>query len=399
MDTQIADVEHLFRRLPFSVSTRKETESDINAFFEQLFDSSLVRSLIPLQFTSYSFALLDDVTTWKVRSLSNRFYFKSAEERFSNILLSFYYYYRRRLHLFASQQKKFLLDSVGMSNAEIVAYLFNDDTAFRVRVENRESWDFSYSESSHAYSFSIPEILYIRMEKGEPVNYRQHFRAFINDITSVLANGGKEVQLLVSETMVPSLYEKGMDHDKFERTAAGELHKKFYEAIFDEERIYAMCSEMSIALENYYFRHEDKFISRRHIADWIFRLPSIALFSLFHRSWTEYIPALCGHVELKGGKLYGRNLGCFIIGYRDDLSREARSLLRLISDRVSSALSTTITDDLLERMHDHALNSAITQTAARNYAHHIGAHVKMRTTPQEIKKRINDLYPALSLDL
>jgi hypothetical protein len=34
-----------------------------------------------------------------------------------------------------------------------------------------------------------------------------------------------------------------------------------------------------------------------------------------------------------------------------------------------------------------------------HYAHHIGAHVKMRTTPQEIKKRIHELYKGLALDL
>lgn len=61
--------------------------------------------------------------------------------------------------------------------------------------------------------------------------------------------------------------------------------------------------------------------------------------------------------------------------------------------RLSDKLANRIIHDWqIEQVEHHALNSAITQTAARNYAHHIGAHVKMRTTPQEIKKRISDLY-------
>ena len=61
--------------------------------------------------------------------------------------------------------------------------------------------------------------------------------------------------------------------------------------------------------------------------------------------------------------------------------------------RVSDKIANRIIHQMqLGEIEAHALNSAITQTAARNYAHHIGAHVKMRTTPQEIKKRIAELY-------
>ena len=63
-----------------------------------------------------------------------------------------------------------------------------------------------------------------------------------------------------------------------------------------------------------------------------------------------------------------------------------------LSDKLANRI---IHQAQLVEVEHHALNSAITQTAARNYAHHIGAHVKMRTTPQEIKKRIGDLYPDL----
>lgn len=78
--------------------------------------------------------------------------------------------------------------------------------------------------------------------------------------------------------------------------------------------------------------------------------------------------------------------------FKLDFGRTIDELSALVNPYVDRAYYSDENKKNLQAVLREALTSAITQTAARNYAHHIGAHVKMRTTPQEIKKRINDLY-------
>lgn len=83
--------------------------------------------------------------------------------------------------------------------------------------------------------------------------------------------------------------------------------------------------------------------------------------------------------------------GLFMVVRNDALTSIRYWLIdaKRLADKVANRI---VHQMQLEDVERQALNSAITQTAARNYAHHIGAHVKMRTTPQEIKKRIKELH-------
>jgi hypothetical protein len=45
-----------------------------------------------------------------------------------------------------------------------------------------------------------------------------------------------------------------------------------------------------------------------------------------------------------------------------------------------------------DKMYNHALQAAVSSIFARNYAHHIGSHVKHRATLSKIRERVSNIY-------
>lgn len=86
--------------------------------------------------------------------------------------------------------------------------------------------------------------------------------------------------------------------------------------------------------------------------------------------------------------------GLFLVVRNEALKSIGEWLMH--AERLSDKIANRIVHQMqLDEVEHHALNSAITQVTSRNYAHHIGAHIKLRTTPQEIKNRIDGLYNAV----
>jgi len=385
----------LNEKLPFSISRRKGTfHREIDGLLIAFAASKHLWHGEGIDFLSYSYATLENVDNWILSRLKGFFFWGDDPNR--KILLSYYYYYRMKAGG----------ESEG-NNAQVVAALFLDDTSFRVGMVEDGQPEFVPEDEIQAYRITIPWATFLKSTNSTSTPKKQFQIAldeFIDEVNSNL--GHSDHSLLVEEIPEGShAYDsenRFSDLDAFEATRIGAAHRKLYERAFDSTGRDALVANLTAQVLDHARKQPWRMLNdSKPITAWVARLPSIAVFSMFTEGWTEYMPAICGHMDFPNGQRQLRNLGSLVFGYKHDnlVPPETRAYLRMVSVRVSSVVAGSVIEDELQRSHDYALASAITQVLARNYAHHIGAHIKLRTTPKAIKDRLKELYKGQFEDL
>lgn len=379
----------LLGKLPFSISHREGSfRKEIDMFLAEAMEHS---ALGKVDFLSYSYAKLDSLKDWRISSLHNSFFYKDRTEDDPRYLLSLYYHFRKRIDMVDRANGL----GHGENNAEVVATLFRDDTSFRVRLVDPGEPKFEpegYRNAPKTYSITLPWSGVVNPQYIGPA-FAVEVEKLKDELGKLVPDPNSGLLIRSQDREVDNVFVENEDLD--EKGAVWQALDRFYETTFNETGIFEGVDKIQDQVKSFTSQKPVRLASDEvALRQWVRRFPSIGLFSTKPGCWTEYMPATCGWT-IADGKREERNLGCLVFGYQGELDLNVRALLRMISVRISSVIAGSVVEELQREAEHQALNSAITQTAARNYAHHIGAHVKMRTTPQEIKKRIGDLYPGL----
>jgi len=363
----------LLSKLPFSIKGYDNYEKEIDHFFDELCDSDFVTKKNNLELVSYSYAKIKHLDTWDTESFSNSLFFHALNNKYSLLVLNVYYSLRKKL---------FTNDDAHMSNnvAIVLSRLFLKDTGFRLRYTKGKDWKFSYLEQKNIFSIKMPLSKLVSTEDGEkPYTY---FKTALNDFIS------QSIKELNQNDNIDSLIitRKKDSKSTYQKNSAGssaieQIINDFIDKVFIEN----LDNFKENMKEAILFWHKSNpgffnpYELEQNLNNWVVLFFQVVFVSLVYDSWVEYFPSVCG-ISANGKEKELRNLGGLILAYKigKNVSKEDRSVFRVISSRISATVAGEHVKDINQNLRNQSLKSALAAVMARNQSHNIGSHVLSR---------------------
>lgn len=347
------ELNKLLQKLPFSIVGYSDLEQEIDGFFEELCDSKFIHLNDNIKLVSYSYAKLkgDNLFDWDTASLSDTFFFHSLNEKYSLLAMNMYYGFRN--HLFGYNQKNEDDEESKESNdghltnnvAIVLSRLFLQDVGFRISYSFDDNWHFGFLEHKNVFSIKIPFVQLIKDAKNneDAANRLQEaISKYLKDVIKSFEEDSDDNKFLIKKAKDHrSTYKK----NKTEKYIVDKPFKEFIKIFKDKEELESLRNEMISAI-HFWHKSNPGFFNptdiENNLKNWVELFFQILLVSFVYDCWVEYFPAVCGVVERENNVFEKRNLGGLIVGYsvKDTIDLQLRSLFRLISSRISSAISS-----------------------------------------------------------
>lgn len=331
--------------LPFSINGHADLEEEINKLLSKVINTDPFSKDNKVNFISYSYGKLSSIDRWIVKAFSDKIFFYSHKEIFNEIILSAYLYFIKKIN--PSQSTTFL-------TANILSDLFIEDISFKIGYIDSGHYGFYYDRMNKGFVIEIP-FSDIFIDDQESVN--MFIREFISQAISI-----HSFELLVKGHGKKSgFYEinplASIGIKDFENKEAGKQYHKLFNSIFAYEKS-GILENLIVKVQYFHKKNPGFFINDNieyRISRWVNTFVPLIFISFVYNCWIEYFPASCAVFKLDNAK---RNLGGFIVGYQrgEDLSRDNRVKVKLLSDRITYNIAANI-------MHEYLPTSIVSQAS------------------------------------
>lgn len=328
----------IFSKFQFSITGYNNIGRSLDNYFNIIARNSFFFEQKEMMFISFAFAQLkensDGLINWETTSLNNqkKFLFHCFHSRQMEVILDLYYSLRGLLST---------IDLNGCINtslndeptAEVIAKLFNNFPSFRIVAAKENNVIMEFEQRKFLWTFHIP----IEQCLKENLVLNDEFNKTLQKVTALEIEKQK-----FSIEKNKNTYEWKSENPSAEYK---EIRDEFLD-IFNSDSINTIRKELVNQIK--YFQNQHKvFFDEKNIESninhWSNSIIAGAFLSFVFNAYMEYIPGV-SNVEEGKNKDQGikfKSLGAMIIGYDKDnpIDNELRTLFRIMSDRISSAIA------------------------------------------------------------
>lgn len=217
--------------------------------------------------------------------------------------------------------------------AEVIAKLFNNFPSFRIVATPEKSVVMEFEQRKFLWTFHIP--IEVSLIKGKDLN--DEFNGTLRRVTALAIEKQK-----FSIEKNKNTYEWKSENPSPEYKT---IRDEFLN-IFNTQSISSIRKELVNQIKYFQNQHkvffEEKDIES-NIRHWANSIVAGAFLSFVFNAYMEYIPGV-SNVEEEKNRDHGikfKSLGAMIIGYdkENPIGNESRTLFRIMSDRISSAIA------------------------------------------------------------
>lgn len=328
----------IFSKFHFSITGYNDIGNSLDDYFNTIAKNSFFFEQKELLFISFAFAQLkestDGLVNWETTSLNSqkKFLFHCFQSRQMEVILDLYYSFRELLSTIDAHGliNKGLLDE---PTAEVIANLFNNFPSFRILSTEQKNVIMEFEQRKFLWTFYIPIESCISENKS-----------LLNEFNETL----KKVTALEIEKQKFSIikYKSTYKWDKENPSNEYKEIRDEFINIFNLDMLYLIRKELINQIK--YFQNQHKvFFEEKNIESninhWANSIIAGAFLSFVFNAYMEYIPGVSNVEEGKNQDqgIKFKSLGAMIIGYdkENPIDNELRTLFRIMSDRISSAIA------------------------------------------------------------
>ena len=328
----------IFSKFQFSITGYSNIGRSLDNYFNIIARNSFFFEQKEMLFISFAFAQLkensDGLINWETTSLNNqkKFLFHCFHSRQMEVILDLYYSLRGLLSTIDANGQ-INADLKDEATAEVIAKLFNNFPSFRIVTAKEKNVVMEFEQRKFLWTFHIP----IEQCLNENKVLNDEFNKTLQKVTALEIEKQK-----FSIEKNKNTYEWKSENPSTEYKA---IRDEFLN-IFNSDSVNSIRKELVNQIK--YFQNQHKvFFEEKNIESninhWANSIIAGAFLSFVFNAYMEYIPGVSNVEEGKNRDqgIKFKSLGAMIIGYdkENPIDNELRTLFRIMSDRISSAIA------------------------------------------------------------